>query len=215
MSHAGLWQLTSVVEQETGELAARFRLGGWSLTLGIAPGQVVTDLRLTREGTNRGEGLSAAILRSLPLRELVNEATERATTARTDTADIEPGALVVRTPFGVATVPPADSVSPDLRYARVAQTYVALVESGVTQPAVHMAREMDVSLRTVRAWIDRARARGLLERPGSGPPGGALTRKARALLEDSSAGAYGAHQTPLADLDNPHTDDDEEGQDRG
>lgn len=77
----------------------------------------------------------------------------------------------------------------NLFYARIAARYVALLERGEAKPVHALQRELEeeennpLSQATVRDLIRRARARGLLTTTTRGRPGGQLTQKAVALLQ--------------------------------
>lgn len=71
-----------------------------------------------------------------------------------------------------------------LEYARVAARYEALALSHATAraPIAALADDLSVSPSTARNLVAQCRDRGLLTRPGQGSAGGALTERAKRLL---------------------------------
>lgn len=70
----------------------------------------------------------------------------------------------------------------EIVYARAAEVYVALVESG-PRPIARMAQTLSVSTSQARNLVSKARDKGLLSVTGQGRAGGELTQKAIELLE--------------------------------
>jgi len=71
----------------------------------------------------------------------------------------------------------------DAFYAGVARDYVSAVDGGSLQPVRDLARRRRVTVVSARAWVHRARARGMLTgEHGPGRFGGQLTPKATQLL---------------------------------
>lgn len=70
----------------------------------------------------------------------------------------------------------------DRRLAEIAARYVELLDQ-TDKPNPVLVDEFDLSANTVSSYLYRARERGLLTSPGRGRAGGALTPRARALLE--------------------------------
>lgn len=145
----------------------RYRWRGFAVDLVLRPvrgRRVVTELHLTTdpEAAPVG-GLTSTLLRRLPLGGMVE-----------DSLEIE--ALgEVRSLIHVGR-------RDDSFLAELAALYVELVRLGTRTPAVAMAQALEVSDRTVHAWLYRARRSGLLTKPGQGTASGELTDLAIALL---------------------------------
>jgi len=84
---------------------------------------------------------------------------------------------------------------PDSFYAAVAATHVEAILDGSRHPNVAAASALaamwgrEVTANQVRAWVEEARRRKLLDHPrrGAGSIGGGITAKGRAALESNSA----------------------------
>lgn len=74
---------------------------------------------------------------------------------------------------------------PDLFYARIAQQYCKLLESGAKNPALTLAKERNEAPGNVRYMLWRARKRGLLDPVTKGRAGGDLTTECLELLKSS------------------------------
>jgi hypothetical protein len=70
----------------------------------------------------------------------------------------------------------------DLHFARVARDYVAALK--YAKPVQVVAGQWNYAPRTVQNWLMEARRRGLLTRPRAGRAEGALTPKAKKLLQE-------------------------------
>jgi hypothetical protein len=124
----------------------------------------VTELHITPlDPGGPPQPLSSALLRRLPLGHMAEDA------------------LFIEAQGELHTM--AHPIRRDGRfYAEVASRYLDLVNLRDSRPAETMAHAMEVSVRTVHAWLGRARKRGLLTSSGPGQAGGELTDKARDLL---------------------------------
>lgn len=84
------------------------------------------------------------------------------------------------------TVPASADASREVYLARLAARYVVLcAESGT--PTKVLAKELCISVATVRDQLGEARYKLLLTHPGSGRAGGELTQKAIDLLTEAEA----------------------------
>ncbi len=124
----------------------------------------VTELHISPvPGRDLAQPLSSALLRRLPLGHMAEDA------------------LVIDVQGELHTM--AHPIKrDDSFYAEVARSYLDLVRLRDSRPAETMAQALEVSVRTVHAWLGRARKRGLLTSSGPGQAGGELTDKARDLL---------------------------------
>ena len=142
-----------------------------------------------------GVDLTAQFLRALPLGQAI-AAARAAISAKAVGAietfeavnaalhqPVEPGASVVRLAEGIhQSKRPGRRGRPDVELARLAARYVELLATGPGVP--RLAKERLFTEAYVRALLGRARTRGLLTKAPPGRPGGALTDKALALLQD-------------------------------
>lgn len=157
-----------------------------------------------RRFPNIGQGVTAQLLRKVPLRsvqrvrksfaEQIGRVVGRQYEAVTkDGMDPQVATALQRLhtsgfrsgPTAVAAERRADAW-PDLRYAQLAAAYVERIDAGSRSPIADIARQAkDLSAAQVRDAIHTARKRGLLsETRKRGVPGGQLTAVARALLNE-------------------------------
>lgn len=126
--------------------------------------KVVTELHIAPADGQSPPPLSSALLRALPLGQLREHALE--IEALGDARSLQ------------------GRVRRDERfYAEVAAAYVDLLNVSATRPAEALANTVEVPVRTVHAWLHKARSRGLLTSAGAGQAGGALTERGRRLLD--------------------------------
>ncbi len=78
---------------------------------------------------------------------------------------VHPG-LAWRVLWGKATKSERNRLESSEHLARLAYDYEALVEAGVPDPASELARQLDAPRGSVRAWLTRARQRGLAPQEG-------------------------------------------------
>lgn len=134
--------------------------------------KVVTELHIVPTDGQSPPPLSSTMLRALPLGQLREHALE------------------------IEAVGDARSLHGRVRrderfYAEVAAAYVDLLNVNTSRPAEAMAHTVEVPVRTVHAWLHKARTRGLLTSAGAGQAGGELTEQARRLLNnDNSNGGH-------------------------
>lgn len=128
--------------------------------------KAVTELHVSPiDGAEPAGPLTSVLLRTLPLGRMRDDALEVETLG-------EARSLV-------------GSVRRDERfYAEVAEAYVNLLAVNAYKPVEALAHAVEVPVRTVHAWLHKARKRGLLTSAGAGQAGGELTERARALLDD-------------------------------
>ena len=78
----------------------------------------------------------------------------------------------------------------DAWYALLAARYVELHSLGIKNPNEVIAGQDYLSVKAITNYLSEARRRGLLTKVGQGRPGGELTDKAIALLEDHNHGEH-------------------------
>jgi hypothetical protein len=130
-------------------------------------------------------GLDAMSLKSLPFGRLIRQAL----------ADVSKFAHVAEeldlAPEGWgnqvenALPRPGPRGHPQRFFAEVAGEYLELIRQGDSRPNETLARRHTVAPSTGQGWIKTARREGLLTSAGRGRPGGRLTAKATALLEEN------------------------------
>ena len=191
-------------------------LPGWGVDLEIdAIGQVAsltlrpwggpgTNIRSIRDGTtvatfpaNRPPGavpdggVTARLLRRVPVGALLDRARQELTDIHADAADFadqHPDTSAARAISDAAlsfASRPGRRGRPDVQFAQLADAYVRALGTGRPSPVQMVAQALYISPDTARNALHEARRRGLLTRPPPGRAGGQLTDKARRLLEAS------------------------------
>jgi len=151
-----------------------------------SPNQQWITSRVPDPATLPAGGLPARILRDVRFGEAYRAMREigDATDARTPEASGPAGLLAT---LGFEHIgnrnrkrgrPPHD----DGFYARVSRQYVEALRTGSRRPVVDVAQELKLSPSRVRSLLTTARKHGLLTPAVRGRAGGAITEKARALL---------------------------------
>ena len=172
---------------------------GWSaqikITSNSAGNQVITDLMITADTDQaQDEGLTSAVLRSISLKHLI-------VTVLREFRDIDIAYLLdeddknakkIKNQWQSEVTGPwhrQGRTSHDISlYAKTAFLYVAELLENPNSPIQTLSVKLNVDRGTLARRIDKARQLGLLTSPvrkgqAAGKPGGALTDKAKELLE--------------------------------
>ncbi|WP_431933714.1 hypothetical protein [Nonomuraea jabiensis] len=166
------------------ELRGRYLIDGVHVTFTAQPrwitnGPLSVSLDITPYDTESAlhaldsDGITLQVLRSVPLgeaRRLITEWGRR-----------------IRERFYPHLLPPPipTHVTSDYDYAVTAMIYAQLTQDGERRPLQAMAEAAGINRETMSARLRRARQLGLLITHGAGKPGGELTDKAIALLNES------------------------------
>jgi hypothetical protein len=141
---------------------------------GTVPAPVGLHLELARGNSANAkpgnDALSADVLRSVPFRQMVEEAAQRV-------PDLVRGSEPLRERLQ------ARRFSTPRDYAELAEVYAQLVGEGHRSPVTILARMYEASVNTMSARVQRARSEfGFLTEGTPGQSGGALTARARREL---------------------------------
>lgn len=169
------------------ELRGRYVIDGVHVTFTAEPrwltnGPLSVSLDITpydTESAHRAldtDGITLQVLRSVPLgeaRKVIAEWGDR-----------------IRERFYSELMPPPvpARVTSEYDYALIAAAYVRLTSMGERHPLQALAEAAGINRETMSARLRRARLLGLLISYGAGKPGGELTDKAAALLNESKEG---------------------------
>ena len=80
---------------------------------------------------------------------------------------------------------PSQPTAEELDLAHIAEQYLAIVAAGSTRPVLDLAARRNWSLGMAQKKLARARAQGILTRPGRGRTGGELTERGGRILAAS------------------------------
>ncbi|MFD5004354.1 hypothetical protein ACFWMV_15740 [Streptomyces mutabilis] len=158
------------------QLVHEAELHGWKVTVVTllnAPWDGPASIRIDPPDDPQArvvtDGITAELMRSMPLAEI--RRTARELRARLGRVTGEDAAGVV-----------LDRVETEREYALMAREYVRLVEQGYRSPVTRLASAWGLSRNTISGRIRRARAMGFLDGP-PGRPAVRLTERARRHLE--------------------------------
>jgi hypothetical protein len=129
-------------------------------------------------GTRRPRAIGVRQLHDLPIHAAEREVREKYLAPRRGSLKLLPGAWATN-----AVRRPGRKGRDDLHYAQLAALYVELCKRGSRAPVKQLAAQQYLNQATIRNQLTEARNRGLLTRKKQGQTGGALTQKARRLLD--------------------------------
>lgn len=162
---------------------------GWIVELTLDSAGTVKAFTLRPEHDLPAGGVTARLLRRVPLGELERSMRRRLhavlTTSEAHVAN-EPRSQFMHDYLDALVnviERPGRRGRDDLQYARIAAMYVQILDSGSSRPNAEAAAALHFSPSQFSQLIYRARQRGLLSPSPPGRAGGALTKKAIRLLE--------------------------------